>query len=87
MWTSVEERKHTVTKVFPARFQDASAAADGDGPGAVECEVMLFGEVDLKTRDGEALVTPWAGHAVVKRETVGERPEWKMSHYRVWLQS
>ena len=81
MWTSVSERKHTVTKVFPAQFGDASA------PGEVpKCEWMLFGEVQIKNDDGTIVKTPWAGHGVVRKEKVGEKEEWKFARYQVWLQ-
>ncbi|KAI9166688.1 hypothetical protein HJFPF1_02802 [Paramyrothecium foliicola] len=63
MWTSVAERKHTVSKVFPARFQDPAAA---EGP--VECECMLFGEVHYTTKDGNSSMKPWAGHGVVRKK-------------------
>lgn len=76
MWTVVAERKHTVNKVFPARFQD------GDG----ECECMLFGDVHLKTKEGQELVVPWAGHATLTKAVDGPKEEWKFSQYRVWLQ-
>lgn len=77
MWTVVAERKHTVNKVFPARFQ-----GEEDG----ECECMLFGDVHLKTKEGQALVVPWAGHATLTRVVDGPKKEWKFSQYRVWLQ-
>ncbi|KAM3558660.1 hypothetical protein MY1884_003861 [Beauveria asiatica] len=76
MWNIIAERKHTVKKVFPARFLDE------DG----ECECMLFGHVQLKTRAGEELVVPWAGHATLTKVVDGLKEEWKFSQYRVWLQ-
>lgn len=86
MWTSVRDRQHTVTKVFPGRFQDPS---DAENP--VECEVMLFGEVKLlpttePSDESAASVVPWAGHAVIRKEKEGEREEWKFARYQVWLQ-
>ncbi|PNY28683.1 Uncharacterized protein TCAP_01392 [Tolypocladium capitatum] len=80
MWTTVQERRHTVAKVFPGRFRDPDAG------GPPECEVMLFGEVNLGTRDGKEAAVPWAAHAVLTREVEGERGEWKFARYRVWLQ-
>ncbi|KAM3515551.1 hypothetical protein MY11210_000729 [Beauveria gryllotalpidicola] len=76
MWNVVAERKHTVKKVFPARFMDE------DG----ECECMLFGDVRLKTKDGQELVVPWAGHATLTKAVDGSKEEWKFAQYRVWLQ-
>lgn len=81
MWSSVRERKHTVAKVFPALFREP-AVEDGR-----ECELMLFGEVGLTTKDDKATVVPWAGHAVVRKEAEGEREGWKFSRYQVWLQN
>lgn len=46
---------------------------------------MLFGEVHRVKTDGNELKIPWAAHAVVRRVSEGERQEWKMSRYRVWL--
>lgn len=89
MWTAVRDRQHTVTKVFPGRFQDPGAAEE-----PVECELMLFGEVKLTLKgdgggveEGAIKVVPWAGHAVVRKEKEGEREEWKFTRYRVWLQT
>ena len=84
MWTAVRDRQHTVTKVFPGRFQDP-----GDAAAPAECEVMLFGEVRLEMTEKEGAaskVVPWAGHGVVRREREGEREEWKFARYQVWLQ-
>lgn len=81
MWTTVRERRHTVKKAFPAIFQDP-ADAQGD-----ECELMLFGEVNLKTTDGQSQVVPWAGHAVVKKEVDAATKEWKFTQYQVWMQN
>jgi hypothetical protein len=95
MWNNVSQRRHRVTKVFPAQFQDLeSSAADSSGPGPgagsesgpVECEWMLFGDVAVTTGDGQDVVREWAGHAVVTQETEGERTEWKFRRYQVWLQ-
>ena len=69
-----------MTKVFPALFREP-AAEDGR-----ECELMLFGEVNLENKDDSAAVVPWAGHAVVRKQTEGEREEWKFARYQVWLQ-
>lgn len=81
MWTVVKERKHTVTKVFPGRFL-APESEDAES----RCEYMLFGKVDCKTRDGQELLFPWAGHAVLKKVKDGVAEEWKIAYYRVWLQ-
>lgn len=81
MWTTVDERKHTVTKIFPGMFQGADASR------APECECMLFGEVQYRTKDGGAPSTAsWAGHGTLRKEKNGEHEEWKFAQYRVWLQ-
>ncbi|PFH59453.1 hypothetical protein XA68_12308 [Ophiocordyceps unilateralis] len=76
MWTKARERKHSVARVFPGRFD-----AEGDW------EAMLMGEVRLRIGEGdESLVTavvPWAAHAVLRREGDGQ---WRFARYRVWLQ-
>jgi hypothetical protein len=82
MWTVVQNRKHVVTKVFPARFKLDRAGSDA---AVDECELMLFGEVHLEMKDGGAAVVPWAGHAILKK-SFGEKEEWKIARYRVWLQ-
>jgi hypothetical protein len=69
MWSAVASRKHTLTKVFPARFG-----------GPQEYEVMLFGEVAREKKDGSSGVFSWAGHGVLRKEEEG----WKFSRYRVW---
>lgn len=81
MWDIVQERKHSVVKVFPGSFQGPESIA-----GDQECELMLFGEVQVQTKDGQSLVIPWAGHAVLKKDREGEKEEWKFGHYQVWLQ-
>lgn len=81
MWTTVQERQHSVVKVFPGRFQDP----DSEG-GGQECECMLFGEVQLRTKEGQSLIVPWAGHAILLKIVEGEKEEWKFRHYQVWLQ-
>jgi hypothetical protein len=83
MWTVVQNRKHVVTKVFPARFKLDEAGSDA---AVDECELMLFGEVQLEMKDGKEAVVPWAGHAILKKSPEGEKEEWKMARYRVWLQ-
>lgn len=69
MWSVVTSRKHTLTKVFPGRFG-----------GLEEYELMLFGEVARKKKDGLSAVFSWAGHAILRRESEC----WKFSYYRVW---
>ncbi|KJZ71782.1 hypothetical protein HIM_08802 [Hirsutella minnesotensis 3608] len=82
MWTTVQERRHTVTKVFPGQFE-GGAGKEGELGG---CELMLFGDVALTTKDGQRATVPWAAHAVLTLERDGERDEWKFARYRVWLQ-
>ncbi|KAH8806144.1 putative fungal-specific transcription factor [Xylogone sp. PMI_703] len=69
VWSVVASRKHTVTKVFPSWFG-----------GSQEYEVMLFGEVARRKKDGSSGVFSWAGHAVLKKGV----EDWKFSYYRVW---
>lgn len=80
MWNVVAERKHVVNKVFPGSFQDADAG------GATECECMLFGDVHLVTKEGQAMTVPWAGYAVLRQVEEGGKTEWKFARYRVYLQ-
>ncbi|KAJ3508131.1 hypothetical protein NM208_g15865 [Fusarium decemcellulare] len=74
MWAQVQERKHTVLKVFPGRFT---------GSDASERECMLLGEASFLTRDGRTTEAGWTVHAVVKRV----QGEWKFVRYRVWVQT
>lgn len=67
MWSAIRERKHTVTKVFPALFRDPGA---DDGK---ECELMLFGEVNLTTKDRRAAVVPWRGMPLLETRPRGAR--------------
>ncbi|KAK2601748.1 hypothetical protein QQS21_004736 [Conoideocrella luteorostrata] len=83
MWTTVQERQHSVFKVFPGRFGDQNSDS---GDLNQECEFMLFGEVKLQTKLGQSLAVPWAGHAILKKGMYGEKEEWKFRHYQVWLQ-
>ncbi|EHK16626.1 uncharacterized protein TRIVIDRAFT_131611, partial [Trichoderma virens Gv29-8] len=78
MWSVVAERKHTVTQVFPGRFNDTE-----DSKG---CELMLHGDVAYKTKDGNSSTIPWAGHGVLRkvRDEAGEEA-WKFAQYRVYL--
>ncbi|KAK0389120.1 hypothetical protein NLU13_2695 [Sarocladium strictum] len=87
MWDGVQSRKHTVSKVFPARFQHLSSTSGGQGGGGMkeeeaEHELMLFGEVQRVLKDGSEVRIPWATHAVVRKVVDGERPEWKLARYR-----
>ncbi|KAL5092684.1 hypothetical protein Trisim1_001238 [Trichoderma cf. simile WF8] len=78
MWSVVAERKHTVTKVFPGRFNN-----NEDSKGA---ELMLHGDVAYKTKDGNSSTVPWAGHAILKKvQAEGGEEVWKLSEYRVYL--
>lgn len=80
MWNVVAQRRHVVKKVFPHRFQDT------DSTDPLECELMLFGDVHVITKEKQELTIPWAGHAVLKKDSQGEKEKWKFKHYRVWLQ-
>ncbi|KAL7789870.1 hypothetical protein V8C37DRAFT_190051 [Trichoderma ceciliae] len=79
MWSIVQERKHTVAKVFPGRFGEAA-------DGGKECELMLYGDVAYKTKDGNSSTVPWAGHGILRkvRDDDGDE-EWKFAEYRVYL--
>ncbi|KAL7950415.1 hypothetical protein V8C42DRAFT_340055 [Trichoderma barbatum] len=78
MWSVVAERKHTVTKVFPGRFNDAEDSK--------ACELMLHGDVSYKTKDGNSSTIPWAGHGILRKvpDEAGEEA-WKFAEYRVYL--
>ncbi|KAJ4141351.1 hypothetical protein NW768_000562 [Fusarium equiseti] len=72
MWKHINNRKHTVLKVFPGRFPDSE-----------DSEVMLLGEVSVTTNDGRLKEAAWSAHAVVKKVDGA----WKFKEYRVWLQT
>ncbi|RFU72003.1 hypothetical protein TARUN_10255, partial [Trichoderma arundinaceum] len=78
MWTVVQERKHTVTKVFPARFDESA-------DGGKQCELMLHGDVTYKTKDGNSSTVPWAGHGILRKVQGEGKEEWKLAEYRVYL--
>lgn len=78
MWEVVADRKHVVHKAFPGSFQEDNVEG--------ECELMLHGDVHAVTKDGQSLVIPWAGHAVLVKTADGEKEEWKFKKYRVYLQ-
>ncbi|KAF5529207.1 fungal specific transcription factor [Fusarium napiforme] len=54
MWKHIEERKHTVHKVFPGRFSDSN-------------ECMILGDVSVTTTDGRLKEAAWSAHAVVRK--------------------
>lgn len=82
MWDKVVSRKHSVSKVFPAKFRAPKAGE----PPTEEMEFMLFGDVRYVMRQtSETNVTSWAGHAILRREN--RSAAWKFAHYRVWLQN
>ncbi|KAG6007782.1 hypothetical protein E4U21_005500 [Claviceps maximensis] len=66
------------------RFQDRGSSGE-EGNLGQECECMLFGDVKLQTKEGESLIVPWAGHAILQKVGNGDK-EWKFRHYQVWLQ-
>ncbi|RMJ09684.1 hypothetical protein CDV36_010709 [Fusarium kuroshium] len=74
MWAHIQERKHTVLKVFPGKFT---------GSDASERECMLLGEASFLTRDGRTIEAGWSAHAVVRRV----QGQWKFAQYRVWVQN
>ncbi|KAI0002833.1 hypothetical protein F4779DRAFT_622065 [Xylariaceae sp. FL0662B] len=69
MWDKIGARKHKPEKIFPASFK----------PG--EIEYMLYGSLDLTTKDGEKRAVSWAGHAVLK-EVEGRL---KYAFYQIYL--
>ncbi|KAI1074348.1 hypothetical protein F5B20DRAFT_441282 [Whalleya microplaca] len=71
MWDKVKARKHKPEKLFLASFK----------PG--ETEWMLYGSLDLTTKDGKKQAISWAGRAVVK-EIEGQL---KYTFYQVYLHS
>ncbi|KAF5027245.1 hypothetical protein F66182_661 [Fusarium sp. NRRL 66182] len=72
MWKHIKERKHTVHKVFPGKFDNSD-----------DSEVMLLGDVQITTTDGRSKDAAWMAHAVVRRV----QGDWKFQSYRVMLQS
>ncbi|PTB64280.1 hypothetical protein BBK36DRAFT_1161334 [Trichoderma citrinoviride] len=92
MWAAVAERKHTIHKVFPGRFDDEEeeeglSAEEGNGNNK-RCELMLYGDVAYRTKDGSSSTVPWAGHGVLEKVRDGEKGEeevWKFAEYRVYL--
>lgn len=76
MWEKVEERKHTVFKVFPVSFSGNEN----------EVELMLYGNVvyRLKGEQSAGGAVDWAGYAKLAR--VDGDKEWKFVHYRVYIQ-
>ncbi|KAM0483247.1 hypothetical protein ACHAPX_002697 [Trichoderma viride] len=79
MWSVVQERSHTVHKVFPGQF---SESADSKR----ECELMLYGDVSYKTKDGAANTVAWAGHGTVRKvQSEDGNEEWKLAAYSVYM--
>ncbi|KAI5465557.1 hypothetical protein BGZ63DRAFT_400012 [Mariannaea sp. PMI_226] len=72
MWAVVQERRHTVLKVFLGQFEN---------PAEPEC--MIQGKLKVSTKDGRLLEASWSGHAVLRRVD----GEWKLAQYRVWVQT
>ncbi|KAH0498963.1 hypothetical protein TgHK011_006188 [Trichoderma gracile] len=92
MWSVVAKRKHTVTKVFPGRFDD-----DGNDGLAAErvkrCELMLYGDVAYTTKQGDSSTVAWAGHGILRKVRAGDEKDgkneeeevWKFAEYRVYM--
>ena len=85
MWSVVAERKHTVTKVFPGRFNDNEDSKEAELMlHGVSLTLLTFGT--YKTKDGNSSTVPWAGHAILKKVQVeGGEEAWKLAEYRVYL--
>ncbi|KAM0253322.1 hypothetical protein ACHAQJ_007326 [Trichoderma viride] len=80
MWSVVQERKHTVLKVFPGQFDES---ADSSKQAS---ELMLHGDVAYKTKDGNSSTVAWAGHGKLKKvRNEDGNEEWKFSAYSVYL--
>lgn len=87
MWEKVKTRKHTVYKVFPARFHHLQPrTSTGAGAGAVDAdagddddvlEFMVYGSVDYTLRDTETGEEEkgermdWAAHTELIRRSTG----------------
>lgn len=70
LWSGpVETRKHTLHKIFPF------------GPDAHE--VMLYGSVDYRLKNGKHVSVDWAGRAVLAEH----QGELRMNFYQVYLVS
>lgn len=72
MWKHVQERRHTVLKVFPGRFA-----------GADDGECMILGEATFLTKDGRSFDAKWTAHAVVSKV----EGQYRFASYRVWIQN
>lgn len=69
LWAAISERLHSPTKVFPF----------GDGEGVDE--VMLYGTVAFKFKDGRRNEIGWSARA----NLVQDEGRWKMKYYQVYL--
>ncbi|KAH8128719.1 hypothetical protein ACSS6W_003784 [Trichoderma asperelloides] len=79
MWSAVQERSHTVRKVFPGQFIESADSKR-------ECELMLHGEVSYKTKDGVSSTVAWAGHGTVRKvQNEDGNEEWKFAAYSVYM--
>lgn len=83
MWEKVEARKHTVSLVFPASFDD-SHMKTGAAEQEEVVELALFGSVAYKLKTGTEDGADWAGHAKLVRANSAK--EWKFAYYRVYIQ-
>jgi hypothetical protein len=87
MWEKVSERKHTVSKVFPAQFLGSNEEGkESSTHEPTRAEVMILGSVDYKLKAGGEQSVAWAGHGMLRRESdeMGGG-QWKFEYYKVWL--
>lgn len=79
MWTAVQERSHTVYKVFPGQFTESADSKR-------ECELMLYGNVAYTTKDGVSSTVAWSGHGTLKKVPNDDgNEEWKLAAYSVYM--
>ena len=84
MWAKVEDRKHSLEKVFLGTY---AAGKDGGSGGeaatTTTTEFMLHGTVNYRLKTGQEDSADWAGLARLRRLEDGS---WKFVYYRVYIQ-
>ena len=79
MWDKVAKRRHRIQKVFPSEFADSNLVDHR------AVEYMLFGSVTLDMKTGEVKTVDWAAHTRIRWDK--PHGEWKLTFYRVYLQT